>query len=225
MANQNTILSRVVTATWMSLALTAGATGTAMATEGLSANVAVGSNYLWRGVSQTDDGAAVSGGIDYASKSGFYIGTWVSNVDFGDDTNAEVDLYGGYGGSQGDFGYDVGYIYYGYPGGDDLNFSEVYASASWKYLSVGVSSLADADWDADFGDDIYLEANLTFEVSPGLELAFHVGNYDFDEGTDYTDYSVSLSKNGFSLMVSDVDEDLVSEDLQVVVSYSMDIDL
>ena len=198
----------------------------ALASDGLSANVGLNSNYLWRGVTQTDDQAAISGGIDYSGPSGFYLGTWVSNVDFGDDTHAEVDLYGGFAGEAGDFGYDVGYIYYGYPGGDDLDFSEVYLKGSWQNLTLGISSLVDADRPgAGFGDDIYVEAGVSFEILTGVELAFHVGNYDFDEGTDYTDYSVSLSKNGFSLVVSDVSEDSVSEDLQVMIGYAMDIDL
>ena len=49
----------------------------------LSANVAAVSNYFWRGVSQTDDKAAVQGGIDYSHESGLYAGTWASNIDFG----------------------------------------------------------------------------------------------------------------------------------------------
>ncbi len=48
-----------------------------------SANVGVVSNYLWRGVTQADDGPAVQGGVDYAHSSGFYLGTWVSNIDWG----------------------------------------------------------------------------------------------------------------------------------------------
>ena len=57
------------------------------------ANVAASSNYFWRGITQTQDGAAVSGGIDYSNDSGFYAGTWVSNVDFGSKTSYELDLY------------------------------------------------------------------------------------------------------------------------------------
>ena len=57
----------------------------AFAVEGLSANVGATSNYLWRGVSQTANAAAISGGIDYEADSGFYAGTWASNIDFGDE--------------------------------------------------------------------------------------------------------------------------------------------
>ena len=65
----------------------------------LSANIGVVSNYLWRGITQTDDKPAIQGGLDYSHSSGFYAGTWLSNVDFNLDENnpsAEVDLYLGY---------------------------------------------------------------------------------------------------------------------------------
>ena len=69
-------------------------------------NVAATTNYVWRGVTQIDDGPAVQGGLDYAHDSGFYVGTWASNVDFDgeNDPQYELDLYGGYGGEAGNFG-------------------------------------------------------------------------------------------------------------------------
>ena len=195
------------------------------AVEGLSANAAVTSNYVWRGMTQTDDQAAVSGGIDYVSKSGFYVGTWASNVDFGDDTSAEIDVYGGYTFDAGDIGFDVGYIFYGFPGGGDADVSEVYASASWEFLTVGAYVTADSEAGADFGDDFYLYADLAFEISEGLELGFHYGLADFDDGSDRSDYGVSLSKNGFTFSITDVDDNAVEPNMLVAVSYSIDFDL
>ena len=63
----------------------------------LSANVSVTNNYIWRGLTQTTNDAAVQGGIDYADESGFYAGTWVSNVNYGADDvySYEHDLYFG----------------------------------------------------------------------------------------------------------------------------------
>jgi uncharacterized protein (TIGR02001 family) len=57
-----------------------------------SANIGAVSNYMWRGVTQTGDQAAVQGGIDVAHESGFYAGTWLSNVDF--DEGAPEDVTG-----------------------------------------------------------------------------------------------------------------------------------
>jgi len=195
----------------------------AQAVEGLSANAAVSSNYIWRGLTQTDDQAAVSGGIDYESKSGFYAGTWVSNVDFGDDTNSELDLYLGYGFKSGDFTFDFGYLSYIYSGGEDIDFSEVYASVNWEFLTVGYNLLADSDYGSDFGDDDYIYADFAFEVSKDLELGLHIGNSSYDGGGDYVDYGVSLSKNNFTFAVSDTNID--GDDVNFTISYSLDFDL
>ena len=62
----------------------------------VEANIALSTDYVFRGFSQTDENPAISGGFDYAFDSGFYLGTWASNVDFGNDTSIEIDLYAGY---------------------------------------------------------------------------------------------------------------------------------
>jgi uncharacterized protein (TIGR02001 family) len=197
----------------------------AYADEGIVANVGVTNNYIWRGVTQTDDKPAVSAGIDYATDTGIYVGTWASNVDFGGDASTELDLYLGFANEVGEFSYDFGYVYYGYPDGDDIDFGEVYGSVGWNFISVGISTTAHSDWSSDFGDDIYIEANLTFEILGDIELGLHVGSYNFDDGLDYQDYNVSLSKSGFSFMLSQVSEDEIDEDYKVVVSYTHEIDL
>ncbi|MEM6544911.1 MAG: TorF family putative porin, partial [Pseudomonadota bacterium] len=62
----------------------------------LTANASVTNNYIWRGLTQTENESAVQGGIDYAADSGFYVGTWVSNVNYGagDVYSYEHDIYG-----------------------------------------------------------------------------------------------------------------------------------
>ena len=82
-------------------------------------NVGIFSQYVFRGVSQTNEKPALQGGLDLAHKSGFYIGTWGSNISWLSDANPAVsaslewDIYGGYKGSlPADFGYDLGVIYY-----------------------------------------------------------------------------------------------------------------
>ena len=193
------------------------------ADEGITANIGATNNYLWRGVTQSDKKPAISGGIDFSHSSGFYAGTWASNIDFGSDATTETDFYTGFASQIGDFAYDVGYIYYGYHDGDDLNFSEVMASASWNFLSLGISTTADSDWDSDFGDDTYFELNLAFEVFKDVEFGVHLGSYDFNSGTDYLDYNMSLSKAGFSFMVSAVDEDEVDDEYSISISYTHEV--
>ena len=195
------------------------------AVEGLSANVGVTSNYVWRGMTQTDDQPAISGGIDYNAASGFYVGTWASNVDFGDDTSAEVDFYAGYGFDAGEVAIDLGYIFYGFPGCGDCDASEVYASASWEAITVGAFVTADSEAGADFGDAHYIYADLAFEVAQGLELGFHYGISDSDGGGSVSDYGVSLSKDNFTFSVTDMDDNAIEPNVLFVISYSVDIDL
>jgi uncharacterized protein (TIGR02001 family) len=119
----------------------------------LTANVGIFSEYIFRGVSQTAGKPAVQGGFDWGHSSGFYLGTWGSNIswleDFGAYTRSslEWDFYGGYKnnfpGSE-DFGYDVGTIYYYYPGSRNPGFAnantwELYAALNWKWLGAKAS--------------------------------------------------------------------------------------
>ena len=80
----------------------------------LSGNVSVTNNYIWRGLTQSINESAVQGGIDYADESGFYIGTWASNVSYDSDDaySYEHDIYFGFSGEAEGFSYDVGYLYY-----------------------------------------------------------------------------------------------------------------
>lgn len=81
----------------------------------LTGNIGIFSQYVFRGVSQTDEKPAVQGGFDWTHKNGFYLGTWGSNISWLSDGQPNVsaplewDLYGGYRGSlPSDFGYDIG---------------------------------------------------------------------------------------------------------------------
>ena len=198
----------------------------AHAVEGLSANAAASSNYLWRGVTQTTNAAAVSGGIDYENASGFSVGTWASNADWAENMTYELDVYAAYANElDNGIGYSIGYIYYAYDSDAEADFSEVNFSLSYNAYSITYNILVDSDGGGDFADDTYLSADAAFEVSEGLELALHIGRYDFDAGGDYVDYGVSLSKNGFTFAVSDTDLDGADGDLNFVVSYSVDFDL
>ncbi|MEE3294914.1 MAG: TorF family putative porin [Pseudomonadota bacterium] len=175
-------------------------------------NVGVTSQYLWRGMSQ-GPGAAVSGGLDYTADNGFSVGTWVSNVDFGDDTSYELDGYFGY-----SFGpVSVGYIYYAYPDGDDLDFSEISISGEIGPVTLGVAVLADADWEADLGDDPYFFLDTGFTLREGLDLGIHIGHYDYEAGDAETDYGLSFSIGDFSFGIMDSSRD--GSDAKFVISY------
>ncbi len=206
----------------------------------LSGNIGVTSNYLWRGVTQTQDAVAVQGGIDFGHNSGFYAGTWLSNVDFGDETSYELDLYAGYSGSINDeLSYDVSYLYYAYPDATaDINFGELTLGINWQWLTLSYSHTLHGDNDIassplDKDDMRYLQANISIPVSETISLDLHYGDSQGDIveswfGQDsYSDYSVSLTK---SLSVGDislafVDTDLPNSDAKALVSYNYAFDL
>jgi uncharacterized protein (TIGR02001 family) len=189
------------------------ATGVAQAE--LSGNLGVSSNYYFRGVTQTDDKAAVSGGLDWGHDSGFYVGTWASNVDFGGKEDMEVDLYAGFGNDIGDtgFNYDLSVWYYWYPGaggdqqGGELDYTEVSGSLGWQWLTATIAYTVDSEYDDDdspfIGGDIYynLSADLPFDMAGFTPNAF-IGYYDFDADGDaccgdlsYTHWGIGLSKD------------------------------
>ncbi len=199
----------------------------------VSVNVGLASQYLFRGLEQTS-GAAVSGGIDYASESGFYAGTWASTIGFASDsgTGAEMDFYAGFSGESGSFGYDVGAIYYWYSEEDEPgagtgtisnNTIELYGSVSFGPATLGLAySLA--DYFAVTDDTvIYPYLDLSFPVSEMLALDLHVGQQTFSEDgiDDVVDYSIGLSAEsesglsfGLALVATDIDDD----DIKPVIS-------
>ena len=133
---------------------------------GVSANVSFTTDYIWRGMTQSD-GPAVQGGFDYEADSGFYAGFWGSNVNFNNGNGQELDYYAGYGFSLGDVGVDVGYITYDYPDSDpDLKFEEIYLGFSIGDLGLTYAS----------GQD---EAPDYIEVSYGIwPVSISYGDYD-----------------------------------------------
>jgi uncharacterized protein (TIGR02001 family) len=154
----------------------------------ISGNVALTSDYRFRGITQSAEDPAVQGGFDAEFGPGFYIGTWGSVVDFGGGEygSLELDYYAGWASSIGDtdFGIDVGYIYYDYPGDDgdvEGDYQEVYVSGSWRDLAIGVH----------YSDDYYAESDEFWYVygdySLGLfdtvvTIDLHVGYNMLEEG-------------------------------------------
>jgi len=208
--------------TALSAAVVAGvlASGQSMAT--MEANIGVANNYIWRGVTQTQDQASISGGLDYSGESGFYLGTWTSNVDFGEDatsTGYELDFYGGIANEGDGFGYDLGYIYVAYPSIEDSDFSEVYLNGTFGGLSLGVAMQVDTDADVTDKDYTYFSAGYDFDINEEWGMGFYGGKYDMKNEGDVTHYGISASKGefGFAVDKNDKDDD---DDPRVTVSWS-----
>jgi len=180
----------------------------------LSMNLTATSNYIWRGVSQTNDEAALQGGVDYTINKNFYTGAWTSNVKSGGTGDYELDIYAGYTNKFGEFDFDAGIITYQYPGNAGIrDFTEIYAGTAYKNYSAKIS--------IDVSEtNIYLEGAADFELPQKFLLTAHLGIYSFDQAgqTDYNDYSVTVSKGEISFMVSDTD--LSGDNVKVNISWS-----
>ncbi len=157
----------------------------------VSGNVALGSDYFFRGIDQAG-GPAISGGFDASFENGVYVGTWASSIDF--SGGLELDYYVGYGGSLSDsVSYDLGYVYYGYPqGASTEEFEEFYGSVSFSDVTVGFA--ASSDYYASTGDSTYVYAQYGFAISEEFSLGFHYGTMSADDpANEADDYSISLS--------------------------------
>ena len=127
-------------------------------------NVGLFSQYIFRGLTQTNNKPALQGGFDVNHKSGLYIGGWASNVSWlRDNANAaagpvyqsggslEIDLYGGFKTDVKGVGIDVGALQYYYPGAlnkavyDKANTTELYGALSYGWLQAKVSSVVSKD--------------------------------------------------------------------------------
>jgi uncharacterized protein (TIGR02001 family) len=179
----------------------------------LSFNAGVVNDYRYRGISQSRLKPAVQGGVDYADKSGFYVGAWGSSIkwikDAGGDAPIELDLYGGYKGAVGDVAYDVGFLRYQYSGHKlevSPNTNEIYGAVTYGMFTAKYShATSNLFGFADSKKSGYLDLSATVDLGNGLSLVPHIGrqtvkgadNSDFS----YTDYALTLGKdlgNGLS---------------------------
>lgn len=193
----------------------------------LTGNVGLYSQYIFRGLTQTNREPAIQGGFDYSHASGFYVGTWASNISWLRDGGAysaggsgELDFYGGFKGGIGksDFTYDVGTLYYWYPGdantlANPLNPKadtwEIYGALGWKWISVKyshvVSNKAFAVLDAsgtyylDFSAAVPLgDSGITVDAHYGIQKfkgqdARLIGVASNDNACSYDDWRLGLS--------------------------------
>ena len=176
------------------LALTLAATA---AQAELTGTVTGVSDYDFRGISQTGKDPAIQGSIDYSHSSGFYVGAWASSsLDFGNccDEQWELDTYGGFRGGE-DITYDVGVIWYSYPGTNvNVDYGEVYAGLGWKFLSAKVWYSPDFS-SANSQEAWYYEGNFNYSLPANFGVTAHVGYSDgqYWGNSSYTDWSVGVT--------------------------------
>ncbi len=192
----------------------------------VTGNVALTTDYVFRGVTLSDENFAIQGGFDATHSSGAYIGTWASNTNFvedntvapGDRANIEIDVYVGYAGEINGLGYDVFATRYIYPGTgkQDYDYHEFSLALSYN-LPMGTELGVEYDYAPLWGNTGSKADNYLLTVNHPLPMGFSVGaslgRQDFREakgGTDYTYYGaqVAYTINDFTLALDFTDTNL-----------------
>jgi uncharacterized protein (TIGR02001 family) len=190
----------------------------------LTSNVALVTNYLYRGISQTGGNPAIQGGFDYTPASGFYIGTWGSSISWISDSTVgsttaastgasglELDTYLGFRNSFAtDYSYDVGYLRYNYPGNygtgtTKADTDEIYGLIGYKWITAKYSyALGNTFGNANTAGTNYFDLTATYAVGDsGYTLGAHYGIQTFQgsgatvngNSLTYSDYKVSVTKD------------------------------
>jgi uncharacterized protein (TIGR02001 family) len=197
----------------------------------LTGAVYLASDYVFRGISFTDEEPTVQANFYYTHPSGFYVGLWGTNTDFGPGSNfgeqLEFDPTAGFQGD-GPFGihYDFNYFYYHYPGVDhrhDLDMHEfgLFLSRDFGFFNVATQTIYSPEYSGDAGPSEYHAFNLgvplpyRYAHRLPVSLNFHLGTQQMDDDDplsldDYSDWSVgaTLPLKAFDLTVTYMDSDL-----------------
>ncbi|MGP1274742.1 MAG: TorF family putative porin [Caulobacterales bacterium] len=188
----------------------------------IEANVALVTDYRFRGISLSDNDIALQGGFDISSESGFYAGVWGSGIEPVGGSELELDIYAGYGFEAGGVAFDIGALMYTYPGSSDTHYLEFYGSAG--FAAAGLEStfgFAYAPEQDNIGNDdnLYLyyegayplgDSGLSLTGSVGYETG-SFGDPDGD-GDDKWDWSLGVGWTAlgvdWSLAYIDSSEDI-----------------
>lgn len=207
----------------------------------IAGTVALTSDYMFRGISQTDNDPAVQGSLEYSYNTGFYnitpyIGFWGSNVDFDDGGNAhlELDTLFGFRGDLLDTGvsWNLGGIYYAYPGAGRLNgessnynYWEIPVQLSYSpipdLVTVGASYYYSPDFFGATGHAHYINGNV--KVTPELPFAKDwaklalfagIGHQNIEHAKDYTDWTLggTVTVKGVDFTIAYTDTNLTQAD-------------
>ncbi len=169
----------------------------------LSGNVGYVSDYTFRGISQTNEGMALQGGLTLTGESGFYLSTWGSNISFGQGS-MELDILAGWTGKiTEEISTDVGVMQYRYPNGDNdadqFNFIELYSKLIYKDFVLGLAYSSDY-----FGTDVdgyyYLSADYTYPLHEKLSILAHFAYNKFEDNEQYTTFLAAGPVTGSGYM-------------------------
>lgn len=191
----------------------------------LTVTPVLSSDYLFRGISQTRNRPAIQGTVDLQHSSGFYVGAFASNVAFpGTNARQELDLAAGYRFEAGAATFDLGGIYYTYPGYDAApgshEFDYVEAVAKASYTVEPLKLVGTATWSPNFyfrtGDAFYLEGGADVSLPAGFTLSGRLGHQWIERNgrygaPDYANWQIVASREivaGITLAVGYYDTNL-----------------
>lgn len=206
----------------------------AESTWSISGNVAVTTNYMFRGITQSNNDPALSAGVTVSHAGGFYIGFWGSSIDFGDgESELELDPFIGYSGSLGEnTTFDLNITYYGYPGTPgswDYEFVEFAAGIEHDFgaAAVGIKGAYSPDFFGGTGDAFWLGASLSVPMGEWFSASGNIGYQWVDEyygGIDYLHYDIGISAayESVTFDLRYVATDITGLDEEVVFTISFD---
>ncbi|NOZ67196.1 MAG: hypothetical protein GXP00_12030 [Alphaproteobacteria bacterium] len=193
----------------------------------ISANISMLNDYRFRGVSLNDEGFAIQGGFDWSHESGFYVGTWASNISDFNGASIESDFYGGYAGEVNGISFDIGGLLYSYPGGTNTDYFELYGSTGidlgFASLTVGANYAFSND---NLGNQdniyIYTDGEVAIPNTP-LSLNLRLGFEDGAFGNKKWDWLIgtTLSYQGLDFGVSYIDTNVTGNNSDGRIVFSV----
>lgn len=170
--------------------------------------LAATSDYKFRGISQSDNDAAIQGSFELGHE-GFVLGTWMSSIDFAADPGAdiEIDLYVGYTHEFNDATSLTGkVVYYAYPGANtpDADYFELIAALNHDFGKFSGNLQLAHSFDYFGGTDsaTWIGAGAALPINDWLSVSANVGVQYFDNNfgplpnvglPDYTHGDIGLT--------------------------------
>lgn len=169
----------------------------------LSGSMAFTTNYVFRGLSQTENLPAVQGGLTYTFPIGLYLNMWGSNVKFPNTTaTIEIDTIAGIHRTVGEnFTYDINLARYNYNGASALSYNELNGVFNYYFVQAGFGYSSNV-YNA-HTSGLYLNGGVNYEIPQkfafnlqNVTLLALIGRYQLGDnaGPSYTDYNVALNK-------------------------------
>jgi uncharacterized protein (TIGR02001 family) len=165
-------------------------------------SLALTSDYVFRGVTQTDYDPALQAGLTYTfGDSGIYVGGWASNVDFADSLGPDIefDAYIGWSHDINDeWNIDLSAVHYAYFGERDdygsIDFTEVIGKAAWNEMLTLTVAYAPDYSNLDYSS-FYLNLGGSWDLGNDFALNAGIGHTDFsDDNGSYMDWNLGVSK-------------------------------